>query len=256
MEKISLYGRYRGRNRRDCGIICRNAGCQPACIFLTLTLLFTCSRHAGWQPAFRRAAIQFSVQGDSSRPPTRAALTNAMKLIIIHGPPAAGKLTVSLELAKRTGYKLFHNHISIDCVKPVFEFGSPPFMRLIELIRFGTIAEAAREGVDLIHTFVYAYGIDDEHFGNLIAAAEDNGGGVHTVLLTCDDETRRQRIIADERRQIGKLTDPDSIDTSREKFDLFSPLPGRDTLVIDTTATPPDESARRIIEYFGLEELR
>lgn len=50
-----------------------------------------------------------------------------MKLIIIHGPPAAGKLTESRELAERTGYKVFHNHISIDCVKPVFELGSKPF---------------------------------------------------------------------------------------------------------------------------------
>lgn len=178
-----------------------------------------------------------------------------MKLIIIHGPPAAGKLTVSRELAERTGFKLFHNHLSIDCVKPVFEFGSEPFLRMIELIRFGTIAEAARQGVNLIHTFVYASGIDDEHFARLIAAAEDNGGEVHTVLLVCDDETRRQRIGSDERREIGKLTDPDSIDMSRERFDIFSPLPGRDTLIIDTTDTPPAASARRIVEYFVLKEI-
>lgn len=178
-----------------------------------------------------------------------------MKLIIIHGPPAAGKLTVSRELAVRTGFKVFHNHISIDCVKPVFEFGSPPFNRLIEHIRFGVIAEAARENVDLIHTFVYAFGEDDEHFTKLIASAEDNGGEVYSVLLICDDETRRQRIVADERKQIGKLTDPDSIDMSREKFDLFSPLPGRDTLIIDTTDVAPDEAATRIIEHYRLETL-
>ncbi len=175
-----------------------------------------------------------------------------MKLIIIHGPPAAGKLTVSRELAARTGFKLFHNHLSIDCVKPIFEFGSEPFNRLIEMIRFGTIAEAAREGVSLNHTFVYAKGADDEHFAKLIAAAEDNGGEVHTVLLVCDDAIRKQRISADDRQTIGKLTDPDSIETSREKWDLFSTLPGRNTLEIDTTNVPPTESARRIIDYFGL----
>ncbi len=179
-----------------------------------------------------------------------------MKLIIIHGPPAAGKLTVATDLADRTGFKLFHNHVSIDCVKPVFEFGTPPFMRMIELIRFGTIAEAARENVSLIHTFVYALGEDDEHFTKLISAAEDNGGEAHLVLLRCGDEVRRQRIVHESRAKIGKLTDPDSIETSKERYDLLSPLPGRDTLVIDTSDISPDESATRIIEYFGLNELK
>ena len=83
-----------------------------------------------------------------------------MKLIIIYGAPAAGKLTIATEVARRTGFKLFHNHVSIDCVRPVFDFGSPPFLRMIETIRFAMIAEAAREGVGLIHTFVYASGED------------------------------------------------------------------------------------------------
>lgn len=175
-----------------------------------------------------------------------------MKLIIIHGPPAAGKLTVATELAERTGFRLFHNHVSIDCIKPVFEFGSPPFNRMIELIRFGTIAEAAREGVDLIHTFVYAFGEDDEHFAQLIAAAENNGGEAHTVLLICGDEVRKQRIGSESRVRIGKLTDPESIEKSKERYDLFSPLPDRETLIIDTTEVAPADAAVRIIERLGL----
>ncbi|MEO5859956.1 MAG: hypothetical protein ABIR33_13515 [Pyrinomonadaceae bacterium] len=85
-----------------------------------------------------------------------------MKLLIIYGAPAVGKLTIATEVARRTGFKLFHNHVSIDCVKAVFDFGTRPFMTMIEMIRFAMIAEAAREGVDLIHTFVYAFGEDDK----------------------------------------------------------------------------------------------
>ena len=81
-----------------------------------------------------------------------------MKLLIIYGAPAAGKLTIATEVARRTGFKLFHNHVSIDCVKPVFDFGTKPFLAMIETIRFAMIAEAAREGVDLIQPFVYAAG--------------------------------------------------------------------------------------------------
>jgi len=178
-----------------------------------------------------------------------------MKLIIIHGPPAAGKLTVSNKLAERTAFKVFHNHISIDCVKSVFEFGSPAFWRVLKLIREETFAEAAREGVSLIHTFCYAKGHDDEQYRRMIGSVERNGGEVHSVLLICDDETRRERIVAEERKQIGKLTDPDSIDMPREEFDLFSPLPGRETLTIDTTSISPDEAASRIIKHYNLEKM-
>ena len=53
-----------------------------------------------------------------------------MKLIIIHGAPAAGKLTIANELGRLTGFKVFHNHLSIDCVKPVFDFGTEPMVSM------------------------------------------------------------------------------------------------------------------------------
>ena len=40
-----------------------------------------------------------------------------MKLIFIYGAPAAGKLTVANEIARQTGFKVFHNHLSIDCIE-------------------------------------------------------------------------------------------------------------------------------------------
>lgn len=174
-----------------------------------------------------------------------------MKLIIIYGPPAAGKHTVGNVIAERTGFKLFHNHVTIDCAKPVFEFGTPAFWRIVAKLRFDVIAEAAREGVDLIHTFCYEFGADDEHFAGLISAAEENGGEVHLVLLLCDDEERRRRIGNESRVRIGKLTDPESI--GRKQINLTTPLPGRETLVIDTTQSPPEVTAAQIVRYFGLQ---
>lgn len=44
-----------------------------------------------------------------------------MKLIIIFGPHAVGKMTVGQELAKLTELKLFHNHMTIDIVSDLFE---------------------------------------------------------------------------------------------------------------------------------------
>jgi broad-specificity NMP kinase len=177
-----------------------------------------------------------------------------MKLLLIYGAPAAGKLTVSLEIARRTGFKVFHNHLSIDCVKPVFEFGSQPFWRVVKTIRYETIAEAARTGIDLIHTFCYEFKADDEQFRELISAAENNGGEVHLVLLRCDPDELKRRIGNESRLRIGKLADPESVDRSLVRYDLLSPLPGRETLILETTNIQPEETARLIIEHFGLQQ--
>ena len=47
-------------------------------------------------------------------------------IVVIFGPPAVGKMTVGREVARLTGYKLFHNHMTVEPVLEVFEFGSPP----------------------------------------------------------------------------------------------------------------------------------
>ena len=114
------------------------------------------------------------------------------------------------------------------------------------------IAEAAREKVDLIHTFVYAAGEDDEHFAKLIASAEANGGTVHLVLLKCNSDELKARIGNDSRVQIGKLTDPDAIDRSLSKYDLRSTYLGRESLVIDTTNITREDAADQIIKHFVL----
>ena len=54
-----------------------------------------------------------------------------MKFIVIFGPPAVGKMSVGRELAKLTGFKLFHNHMTIELALNFFEFGHPSFGRLI-----------------------------------------------------------------------------------------------------------------------------
>ena len=63
------------------------------------------------------------------KPPSQSTL------VFICGPPAVGKMTVGLELSALTGIPLFHNHLGIEAVLPVFEFGSPAFNRLVGGLR-------------------------------------------------------------------------------------------------------------------------
>jgi adenylate kinase family enzyme len=86
-----------------------------------------------------------------------------MKLIVLYGPPAAGKYTIAKALAEKTGYKLFHNHLTVDLLKSVLEYGTPDFFRLSQKMRLEIFEEAAKQNVPgIIFTFVYQKDVDDD----------------------------------------------------------------------------------------------
>ena len=136
-----------------------------------------------------------------------------MNVVYIYGPPAAGKLTVAKEVAALTGYRIFHNHLSIDCVLPVFEFGTDPFWRLVHSIRESILAEAAREGVDLIFTTVYNHPGSVPQTGRRFHAIESNGGRICLVQLTCSVDALEARVEGAHRGEMGKI---DSVSQLRQ----------------------------------------
>jgi len=177
-----------------------------------------------------------------------------MKLLFIYGSPAVGKLTVANEIAERTDFKVFHNHLSIDCIEPIFEFGSLSFGKLINLIRFETVAEAARVGQNLIYTFCYAKDLDDKHVQKIVQAVEENGGEICFVLLTADKSELEKRVLDESRRKYGKAKTVEMMRYFFDTYDLFSPVPERESLCIDNTSISAEAVAEQIIEYFGLQK--
>ena len=175
-----------------------------------------------------------------------------MKLIIIYGPPGVGKLTVANAVGKETGFKVFHNHLSHDCIEPVFEFGTPSFSKLVTMIRIETIAEAASVGQDLIFTFCYAKDTDDVYVGAIVKAVRENGGEVRFAQLICERGELEKRVLSEGRKKFGKANNLDILTEILEKHDLFSPVNGYESLRIDNTGLPPDEAAKRIIEHYQL----
>ena len=128
-----------------------------------------------------------------------------MRLVFIYGPPASGKLTVGTELAKLTGFKLFHNHVSIQFVQSIFDFGTKTFWRLTGKYRLEMIEEAAKEGIDTIFTFVYSKGEDDKFVRRVLQKVRSNGGQVYLVRLYCDRKELVRRVKSSQRRRMGKV---------------------------------------------------
>ena len=58
-----------------------------------------------------------------------------MKFVTIIGPQAVGKMTVGQELAKITGLKLFHNHMTIEFVRLIFDYDKTVYRKMNKVIR-------------------------------------------------------------------------------------------------------------------------
>ena len=174
-----------------------------------------------------------------------------MDLVFIYGPPGVGKLTVGTELARLTGYKLWHNHSSINAVLPVFQWDAP-FWQLVHSFREWMFAEAARQNVGLVFTNVYAAEEDEARLNRYAEAVGDNGGRVCFVQLLCQQDVLEQRVQSEERSPLHKLTSVQELRQLFGRHDLVTPIPGRDSLTIDNTHVPPAEAARLIAAHYGL----
>jgi chloramphenicol 3-O-phosphotransferase len=176
-------------------------------------------------------------------------------LIYIYGPPASGKLTVATRLSELTGIPLFHNHLTVNAVLPVFAFGSPPFIEAVRAMRRGVFQAAARAGISLIYTNNSAWSGPDPraHFEEAAQAAREimagHGGRTVFVRLTASQSALEERVANESRRAHEKLVDVVRLRELLSDFDA-SPLHS-DDLAIDTARTSPEESARIIAAALG-----
>jgi predicted kinase len=176
-------------------------------------------------------------------------------LIYIYGPPAVGKLTVAERLCELTGIPLFHNHLTVNAVLPVFSFGSPPFTEAVRAMRRGVFEAAARAGISLIYTNNSAWSGPNPRarFEEAAEAARGimagHGGRTVFVRLTAPRSALEERVANDSRRAHEKLVDVVRLRELLADLDA-SPL-HPDDLAIDTAQTSPEESARIIAAALG-----
>jgi hypothetical protein len=173
-----------------------------------------------------------------------------MQLVFIHGAPAVGKLTVACELAALTGFRLFHNHLTVDLVGSVFAFGSEPFVRLREEIWLATFREAAQHNVSLIFTFAPEGTVRESFIQNADHIVTSAGGKVVFVELTCAETELERRLEDPSRSKFGKLHSVEQYRTLKEAG-AFQYPPIASDLCLDTTDTLPVDIAERIRKHLA-----
>ena len=130
-----------------------------------------------------------------------------MRLVFIYGMPATGKLTIARKLESLTGFSLFHNHLVVDLLLPIFEFGSEPFVELREEIWLSVFERAARAGLPgMIFTFAPENTVRPQLLHNAVNGISTLGGSIEFVELICPLEELKQRIGSATRHEHGKLT--------------------------------------------------
>jgi len=175
-----------------------------------------------------------------------------MKLLFLHGPAAAGKLTVGKALQGLTGFRLFHNHLVVDTLLSVFQFGTPSFVRLREQTWLSVFEAAAKEGISLIFTFAPESTVNVSFIHAAVDVVQQQGGEVCFVQLTCPIDELERRMENPSRAQYLKLRSVATFRELRQKgADRFPELPSSG-LSIDTGIVEPPEAARQICSHFQI----
>ena len=187
------------------------------------------------------------------------------KFLIIFGPPAVGKMTVAFEVAKMTGFKVFHNHMTIELLLPFFDFGSPAFNRLNESFRMKIFEEVAQSEINgFIFTFTWALELDSEkqYVDRIIAIFEKHGWEHHFIELEASFEERLKRNKSEFR--LSEKASKRNVEESEQRLirnstkykmnsnnDFYHQDQNLFLKVITTQLTATD-TANVIVEYFKL----
>ena len=117
------------------------------------------------------------------------------EFVLIFGPSAVGKMTVGYELARLTGLKLLHNHMTIELVLEFFDWDDERFGLSAEFRRRIFEEVAASDLPGLIFTFVWDLGDprEKDYVDGICRIFEDRGARTHFVELHATQSERLRR---------------------------------------------------------------
>jgi hypothetical protein len=184
-------------------------------------------------------------------------------LVVLFGPPAAGKAAIGSALAEATGFRLFHNHMTAEAAAALFGWGTPLYGEAVAEIRLWLLSKALAEPSvpSIIFTYVWAFNLAADHrfMSQLVELVEFRGRQIYFVELLASLPAR----IAREGTPLRIALKPSKQDVARArglhaeldgKYRMNSeqdfPYPSRH-LIVDTESHPPVRAAHLVAEHFG-----
>ncbi len=183
-----------------------------------------------------------------------------MKLVIIAGSGAVGKMTVGQELMRQTGLRLFHNHMMIEPVLEIFGgFNSHVIGGLREVI-FREFAKSDLPGMIFTYMWAFDQQSDWDYITHVADIFEKQGAEVCWVELVADQAVRLERNRT-ENRLAHKASKRNlafseanllECDKMARLESNEGEIPFENYIKIDNTCLSPEEVVSIIRERFGL----
>ena len=134
------------------------------------------------------------------------------RVILLHGPPACGKLTVARCMVEQLDAVILHNHLTFNLANNLFAIGDQRLLDLHRELRLVMLAHAlaptpagATPVPDIILTLVYAEPDSIANLAEIGSRVEASGAELLPFYLQCAEQTLLQRVAAVEREKEGKL---------------------------------------------------
>ena len=183
-----------------------------------------------------------------------------MKLVIIFGNAAVGKMTVGQELMKITDLRLFHNHMAIEPVYEIFGYYDKNIVKRLRDVVFEEFAKSDNYG--MIFTYMWAFDMqsDWDYIHYVSTLFEEQGAEVYYVELVAPQEIRLQRNVTENRLK-NKATKRNlefskrtllGADEKHRVESLDGEISFKNYMKIDNSYLEPNEVARMIKEKFVL----
>jgi len=174
-------------------------------------------------------------------------------LVVLYGPPAAGKTTIGRDLAAFTGYRFFFNHLTVPAAKAIFPGAHQPhpderYTQLLHTLRLDCLNVAAEAGFDTIFTIAYSGARDDVFMQEIADTFLSRGGQVQFVELHAPANVLLNRVANRDRVELKlhKVTNPAHLQEILDGRDMFESVKFDNILRIDTSAQSAAESAHMI----------
>lgn len=183
-----------------------------------------------------------------------------MKLVLIIGDSAVGKMTVGQELMKITDLRLFHNHMMIEPVLDIFDTLDGKTVFELRDVIFRNFAASDHYGLIFTMMMDFDMSSDWEYLDHIREIFEPYGTEFYYVELIAPQEVRLQRN-ATENRLMHKASKRDvkisnrrliRDDENHRCVSYEGEITFKNYLRIDNSDKEPDLVARMIKETFKL----
>ncbi len=177
-----------------------------------------------------------------------------MDVILIHGPPAAGKFTVAKELERITGYKLIHIHSIYDFLEDIFtKYKYEISLEILHKIYLNILEETAKLGFKgIIFTYAELARDDFKFIKNVKKLLDEYDCKLMAVQLFCKKEELEKRVVSDSRKEFKKTQTLEELEYLLSLKDYKSQFGEVETFCIENTNMSPTKAAEKIKEYFSI----